>query len=761
MGSGRRGFFLVALGLVVVGSLGAPGGGLATRSAAESPADSTRHKVDALISKMTLDEKLGQLQQQVPQPPGVLEAQAAQGKLGAVLDLTGAASINALQHVAVEQSRLHIPLLFGLDTIHGYRTIFPIPLAEASSFDPSIGRIDASVGADESAHNGIKQVFAPMIDVSHDPRWGRVAEGAGEDPFLGSAFAVARVMGSQDNAAGKQDMAATDRVVATLKHFVAYGQPEGGRDYNTSDLSIERLWNLYLPPFKAAVDAGAGSVMSAFDALNGVPATANPYTETAILKKQWGFQGFIDSDYTAVQELIAHGLAADGADAASLALNAGTDMEMVSTNYVTYGKQLVTQHRISLSRIDDAVRRILTIKFEAGLFDHPYVDESQVAAHTLTAQDRAYARSAADRSMVLLKNSGNALPLSTNLHSIAVVGPAANSQQEILGTPGIGAVGQPADAVSVVSGIQAAVPATTRVTYAPGCVVADLVTADQTCASSAGFAAAAGAAQGADVTVVVVGEPAAMSGEAEARSNIDLIGQEQQLVDAIKATGKPFVVVLMNGRPLTIPGLDAESPAILESWFLGVEGGNAVADILFGKVNPGGKLPDTFPQNVGQIPLYYNHENTGRPPDPNNKYTSKYNDGPFTPLYPFGYGLSYTTFQFSNPVISRAAMNPSGSVTVSITVQNTGARSGDEVVQLYIQDPVASIVQPVRRLQGFQRVTLAPGQSRTVSFTLNRSNVGFFDNNGNFVVESGTIEAYVGDSSSAPLAGSFAVVGGQ
>jgi beta-glucosidase len=753
--SGRRRFFLVGLGLAVVVSLGGTGAGLTTRSVAETPAASIAHKVSALMAQMTIDEKLGQLQQQVPQPPGVLEAQAKAGMLGAVLDLTGAANINALQHVAVDQSRLHIPLIFGLDTIHGYSTIFPIPLGEASSFDPTIGRTDASVGADESAHNGIKQVFAPMIDVSHDPRWGRVAEGAGEDPFLGSAFAVARVMGSQDNSAGRQDMASPDKVIATLKHFVAYGQPEGGRDYNTADMSLQRLWNLYLPPFKAAVGAGVGSVMSAFDALDGVPSTANPYTETQILKNQWGFQGFIDSDYTAVQELIPHGLAANGADAARLALNAGTDMEMVSNNYVTYGKQLLSQGLVSQKTIDNAVRRILTIKYEAGLFDNPYVDLTQVAAHTLTAADRAAARSAADRSMVLLKNTGNALPLSTTLPSIAVVGPAADSQQEILGTPGIGAQGQAADAVSIVSGIRAAVPGT-NVTYAPGCI--DVTgAADQTCVSNTGFPAAVAAANNAAVTVVVVGEPAAMSGEAESRSNIDLIGQEQQLVDAIKNTGKPFVVVLMNGRPLTIPALDAESPAILEAWFPGTEGGNAVADILFGKANPGGKLPDTFPQNLGQIPLYYNHENTGRPPDPNNKYTSKYNDGPFTPLYPFGYGLSYTTFAFSNATISNATMPATGRVMVSVNVQNTGTRTGDEVVQLYIHDPVASIVQPVRRLEGFQRVTLTPGQTTTVRFFLDGSNVGFYDNTGKFVVEHGTIETYVGDSSLASFAGSFTV----
>jgi beta-glucosidase len=746
----RRSLPLIAGAIVTAGSLVIPPGGLTTASDS-TPTASAR--AAALLSKMTLDEKLGQLQQQVPQPPGVLEGQAAQGKLGAVLDLTGAANINALQHVAVDQSRLHIPLLFGLDTIHGYRTIFPIPLGEASSFDPSVAQTDASTGADESAHNGIKQVFAPMIDVSHDPRWGRVAEGAGEDPFLGSAFAVARVQGSQGT-----DMSAPDKVVATAKHFVAYGQPEGGRDYNTADMSTQRLWNFYLPPFKAAVGAGVGSVMSAFDPLNGVPTTANHYTETEILKEQWGFNGFIDSDYTAVQELIAHGLAADGADAARLALNAGTDMEMVSTNYVTYGRQLLAQHLVTMQTIDDAVHRILTIKFRAGLFDHPYVDESQAAAHTLTAADRSAARTAADRSMVLLKNANSALPLSAGLGSIAVVGPAADSQQEILGTPGIGAVGQAADAVSVLSGIKAAAPGAT-VTYAPGCVDATGA-ADLTCASTTGFAAAAAAAQNADVTVLVVGEPAAMSGEAESRSNIDLIGREQQLVDAIKATQKPFVVVLMNGRPLTIPGLDAAAPAILEAWFPGIEGGNAIADILFGKVNPGGKLPDTFPQNLGQIPLYYNHENTGRPPDPNNKYTSKYNDGPFTPLYEFGYGLSYSTFQFSNLNLSSSTLRlPGGSIAVSADVQNTSGRGGDEVVQLYIHDPVASIVQPVRRLRGFQRVTLGPGEKKTVRFTLNRNDVGFYDNSGRFVVEPGRIDAFVGDSSSASLSGSFNVVG--
>jgi beta-glucosidase len=768
---GRQRFLLFAAGFAALTSLGAPQGIGAGSGPPVSASADVEHRIDALMARMTVDEKLGQLQQQVPQAPGVLEAQAAAGKLGAVLDLVGAHDINALQHVAVDRSRLHIPLIFGLDTIHGYRTIFPLPLGEASSFDPRVAQTDASVGADESAHNGIKQVFAPMIDVTHDPRWGRVAEGAGEDPFLGSAFAAARVAGSQGS--DVSNMSDESKVIATAKHFVAYGQPEGGRDYNTADMSLQRLWNLYLPPFKAAVDAGIGSVMSAFDPLSGVPASANHYTETQVLKDQWGFSGFIDSDYTSVQELILHGFAADGCDAARLALNAGTDMEMVSTNYVDCGKQLLAQNLISMQTIDNAVRRILRIKFEAGLFDNPYVEESQVAAHTLTAADRAAARAAAVESMVLLKNSGNALPLSTGLHQIAVVGPLGDKRdaqsadagfQDVLGTPGIGAQGQSADAVSIFAGIKNAVPGAT-VTYTPGCRFVATPPGNgqggETCTSSDNFKAAKAAATAAQMTVVVVGEPAQMSGEAESRSTLDMPGVQQQLVDAIKGTNKPFVVVLMNGRPLAVPDLDAAAPALLEAWYPGIEGGNAVADILFGQKNPGGKLPITFPHDLGQVPIYYNHENTGRPPDPGNKYTSKYNDGPFTPLYEFGYGLSYTTFQISAPRLSSVQMQANGTITVSADVRNIGPRTGDEVVQLYLHDPVASIVQPVRRLRGFDRVTLRPGESNTVTFTLGAPDVGFYDNSGKFRVEPGRIDTYVGDSSGATGTASFTVVGGQ
>jgi beta-glucosidase len=602
-----------------------------------------------------------------------------------------------------------------------------------------------------------------MVDISHEPRWGRIAEGAGEDPYLGSVMAAARVQAAQG-----EDYSAPDKVVTSPKHFAAYGQPEGGREYNTTDMSPQRLWNLYLPPFKAAVDAGADTVMCSFNAINGVPGCANSETETDILKDQWGFDGFIESDYTAVAELRAcppknpdtgpcgHGVAADGADAAQAALNAGTDMEMVSTNFVDFGKQLLAQHRISMARIDDAVRRILRIKFRAGLFEHPYVDQSQIPSKTLTPADRAAERAAAGKSMVLLKNDKGTLPFDPG-KSTAVIGPLGDDQHDMLG-PWWGQ-GQDADAVSVFTGIKAQDPSTT---FTAGCTMSnqDLADPAHECASDAGFDAAVAAANAADQVVVAVGETREMSGEAESRSNIDLPGLQQELIDRIAATGKPFVVVLFNGRPLTLSKVVASAPAILEAWFPGIEAGNAVADVLFGKVNPGGKLPVTFPQNVGQVPIYYNHEPTGRPCDVTQKYNSRYRDLPTcAPLFPFGYGLSYTTFDVSNLRLSSSTMSRRGSVVASVDVKNTGNRAGDDVVQLYIHDPVASISQPVRRLRGFQRVTLAPGETKTVSFRLDRSDAGFYDNSGRFVVEPGRIDVYAGDSSTADMTASFQVSG--
>jgi beta-glucosidase len=762
----------VAIGVAVAALTSFTAGGViaATRPSDDDALKPTRQpasqnvekRVNALLAKMTTTEKLEQLQLL---SDGQITDDQAKAGVGGVFSLTDPAKIDHFQHVAVEQSRLHIPILFAYDTIHGYRTTFPIPLGEASSFDPGVATADDTIAARESAAVGIKQIYSPMVDISHEPRWGRISEGSGEDPYLGSVMAAARVQAAQG-----PDYSAADKVVTSPKHFAAYGQPEGGREYNTTDMSPQRLFNLYLPPFKAAVDAGADTVMCSFNAINGVPGCANSQTETDILKKQWGFDGFIESDYTAVAELRAcppknpdegpcgHGVAADGADAAQAALNAGTDMEMVSTNIVDFGKQLLAQHRISMSRINDAVKRILRIKFRAGLFEHPYVDQTQIPGKTMTPADRAAERQAAGRSMVLLKNdkSGDnpTLPFDAS-KSTVVIGPLGKDQHDMLG-PWWGQ-GQDADAVSVLDGIKAQDPNTT---FSQGCTISnnDLADPAHECADDSAFAAAVAAAQSADQVVLALGETREMSGEAESRSDIDLPGLQQELIDRIAATGKPMVVVLFNGRPLTLSKVVASSPAVLEAWFPGVEAGNAVADVLFGKVDPGGKLPVTFPQSVGQVPIYYNHEPTGRPCDTTQKYNSRYRDLPTcAPLFPFGYGLSYTTFDVSNLKLSSSTMKPKGSVTAYVDVKNTGTRAGDDVVQLYIHDPVASISQPVRRLRGFQRVTLNPGQSKTVSFRLDASDVGFYDNAGKYVVEPGSIDVYAGDSSTADLTKSFQV----
>jgi beta-glucosidase len=602
------------------------------------------------------------------------------------------------------------------------------------------------------------------VDVSHEPRWGRIAEGAGEDPYLGSVMAAARVKGYQGN-----DYSAPDKEVASPKHFVAYGQPEGGRDYNTTDMSIQRLWNLYLPPFKAALDAGAGTYMCSFNAINGVPGCGDHYTMTDILKNQWGFDGFIEGDWAAVAEMRAcppvnpasgdcgHGYAADGPDAAAKALNAGLDSEMTSTLIRDFGAQLLASGQISMARINDAVRRILRVKFRAGLFEHPYVDVSQAGAAQLRPDAVALARKDAARSMVLLKNDNSLLPLDPTKNT-AVIGPLGDDGHAMLG-PWWG-TGRDEDAVTLLNGIKAQSSGTT--TFVQACTLPHTEPpqynpADD-CPAGPGFDQAVAAANAADQVVLALGESREMSGEATSRSNIDLPGDQQQLINRIKATGKPFVVVLFNGRPLTLQNVAASSPAILEAWFPGVQAGNAVADVLFGKVNPGGKLPVSFPVNIGQVPIYYNHEPTGRPCDATSKYNSRYRDlNTCDPLYSFGYGLSYTTFSISNLELSSTTMPSSGSVKASVNVTNTGSRAGDEVVQLYIHDPVASISQPVRRLRAFDRVTLAPGETKTVSFTLDRNDVGFYDNMGRFVVESGQIDVYVGDSSKATLTKSFTV----
>jgi beta-glucosidase len=714
--------------------------------------------VNHLLGEMTVAEKFGQLEQAGPGTPtgSDLIPLAQKGEIGSVLDLTGVNNINAVQQAAVNNSRLHIPLIFGLDVIHGYRTMFPVPLGEASSWDPALISNDESVSADEASADGIKWTFNPMVDISRDARWGRVVEGAGEDPFLGSAIAAAKVTGYQGS-----DFSAPDKVAATIKHFGGYGAPVAGREYNTVDMSTQQLFNDYLPPYKAAVDAGAATVMSSFNSLNGVPNTANPYMLQTILRKEWGFGGATISDYQAVQELEDFGYASDGADAARLALTAGENIEMavsigatagnpVYSTYEQYGPQLLREGKITMAQLNDAVRHVLTLKYLAGMFGSPYQGSTaRVASEELTPAHLAAARQSADESLVLLNNQNHALPLSTSTSHIAVVGPLADDALDQLGPDvPIGYDTTAADLkstdkiVTVADGIKRADPAAT-VSTVPGCTT---FTVSDPCNETSGFGAAVDAANAADVTVVVVGEPAGMTGEASSRTSLDLPGQQLALVQAIAATGKPYVVVLMNGRPLTIPWLANNAPAMLEAWYPGTEGGDAVADALFGKVNPSGKLPMSFPVNVGQVPMSYDELPTGRPYDPNNKYTSRYLDAPNAPQYPFGYGLSYTTFSFGN-LSAPSTVSGNGSFQVKADVTNSGTVAGTDVVQLYLHESDTSILQPVKKLEGFQRVTLAPGQTKTVTFTLGPQNLGYYNDQGRFVVQPGPLDVWVGDSS--------------
>jgi beta-glucosidase len=710
---------------------------------------------------MTLEEKLWQIQLL---PDFLVTEDGVRNGLGGVLSVTDPARIRQLQRIAVEESRLKIPILFAFDTIHGFRTVFPIPLGAGASFDPQVAFDDHTYGARESAAVGLKQTYAPMIDVSHEPRWGRIAEAAGEDPYLNAVLGAARVKAIQG-----RDYSAPDKLVASPKHFAAYGQPEAGRDYNTTDMSLQRLWNLYLPPFKAAIDAGADTAMCSFNAINGVPGCGNDYLMNRILKGKWRFDGFVESDWTAVSELRAcppvrpntgecgHGVAEDGPGAAELALESGVDQEMTSTLIRDFGEQLLRERRISMKRIDDAVRRILRVKFRAGLFENPYAPYTpdQAEAQMLRPDAVAAARKAAGRSMVLLKNEGGILPLDP-AKKTAVIGPLARNQHDMLG-PWWGA-GRDQDVVSVFDGINEQSPGAT---YAQGCQLSNTEaphTDPEGCGSEAGFAEAVAVAQAADQVVLALGETREMSGEANVRSTLDLPGKQEDLIRAIKATGKPYAVVLFTGRPLALEDVVGDTPALLEAWFPGVQAGPAVADVVFGKVNPGGKLPVSFPRRLGQSPIYYNHERTGRPCNPDVKWNSRHRDIPqCSPLFVFGHGLSYTTFSVSNLQLSSSSVSRHGSLKASVTVTNTGSRSGDEVVQLYIHDPVASISQPVRRLRGFERVTLTPGQSRTVTFTLDKSDFGFYDNEGDFVVESGRIDVYAGSSSDATMTRSFTV----
>lgn len=715
---------------------------------ASTPASSRGidQKVSRLLSRMTLAEKLGQLQQLCGSWEGDALPEdfelARQGKLGSTIFIRGAKRTSDLQRAAVEESRLHIPILFAFDVIHGYRTIFPVPLGEAASWDPADAERSASIAAEEASAGGIRWTFAPMVDIARDPRWGRIVEGSGEDPFLGMAMAAARVRGFQGTNYGSPG-----KIVACAKHWVAYGAAEGGRDYNTAEVSERTLREIYFPPFKAALDAGAGTFMSAFNDLDGVPCTANTFTLSTVLRGEWHFDGVVVSDYNAVKELITQGVAADGKEAATLALSASVDVDMFSRLYSENGERLLKEGKVSEARIDQAARRVLRLKYQLGLFDHPYADEAHERQTLLSAAHLAIARELAARSFVLLKNDHETLPISRELKSIAVIGPLADDPQSMIG-PWSGD-GRKEDAVSLLAAIRAKLPAA-KINFAKGCDVAG--------SSTEGFGEAQTAARESDFVVLVVGESADMSGEAASRSSLDLPGKQLELIQAIHATGKPYAVVLMNGRPLSINWVASNSPAILETWFAGTEGGNAIADALFGDVNPGGKLPVTFPRSVGQVPIYYNHKNTGRPAGSDPKSASQYIDIPWTPLYPFGYGLSYTHFKFSNLHVSNARIRSNGSVGVSVKVENTGDRSGDEVVQLYIHQLTASVTRPVKELKGFERVTLRPGEGRRVEFTLGPHELGFYDRAMRFTTEPGIVKIMVGGSSEGGLESSFEIV---
>ena len=669
-------------------------------------------RVERLLARMTLEEKLGQLTQLGAGQP---EFSAAVGLVGSVLYTTGAAETNELQRATLAKSRLEIPILFGFDVIHGYRTIFPIPLAMASTWDPALGELAAHIAATEARAAGIRWTFAPMVDIARDPRWGRIAEGAGEDPFLGAAMAAAYVRGFQGN-----DLSAPDSVLACAKHYAAYGAAEGGRDYGPVEMSEATLREVYLPPFHAAVDAGTGTLMAAFNSLNRVPATANRHLLDDILRREWKFRGFVVSDYAGVTEMIDHGIAATPQEAARKAITAGLDMAMWDNSFATLAQE-VRAGRLPESVVDQAVRRVLRAKFRVGLFADPYTDEKRAAAVTLTKEHRDAARRIAQRSMILLKNEGALLPLPKSGKTIAVVGPFADSKADMLG-PWSGS-GKPEETVSVMEGIRS-------------------------------VTAVSQAMESADLIVAVLGEEREISGEAASRASLDLPDDQQRLLQSLIASGKPVVLVVMSGRPLTISWAAEHVAAIVQAWFLGSEGGNAIADVLFGTINPSGKLPVTVPRTVGQVPIYYAHLPSGRPANPGDKYTNKYADTPIGPLYPFGFGLSYTRFEYSNLKLSAPSMTMNDRLTVSAEIRNAGNRAGEEIVQFYINDPVASVSRPVKELKGFQRVALAPGEVKRVEFTVTRQQLEFWSDRG-WLAEPGRFNVWIGPNSADGLHGSF------
>ncbi|SNC77680.1 beta-glucosidase [Hymenobacter gelipurpurascens] len=729
--------------LLVLGALllGAGPHGLAQKKAAALA--SVEQRVAALLQQMTLEEKVGQLVQysgrELTGPASNRKTDLLnsirEGRVGSMLNVKGVADTRAIQAEALK-SRLHIPLLFGLDVIHGYQTVFPVPLGEAASWDLAAIRLSAHVAAREAAASGIHWTFAPMVDVGRDPRWGRVMEGAGEDTYLGSQIARARVLGFQ----GEQ-LGSTDAIMACAKHFAAYGAAIAGRDYNAVDMSEQQLWETYLPPFKAAADAGVATFMNSFNTLNGVPATASAHLQRDILKGQWNYPGFVVSDWGSIREMVPWGYAPSVVEAAQAAMTAGNDMDMENDAYGPHLAQLVQSGQVPAAQVDDAVRRILRKKFELGLFDDPY-KFSDLKREKQVLRDpshRQAAREVARKSMVLLKNENHALPLGPQQRTIALIGPLAKAKRDLAGSWTV-----MADTTQIVSpwdGLTERAGKKARVLYARG--------AEVTGTSRAGFEQAVATARQADVVVLCLGETWDMTGEAKSRADISLPGAQQELFAALKATGKPVVVVLMAGRPLIFNTIAEQADAILYAWFPGSEGGHALADVLYGDYNPAGKLPSTFPRSVGQLPLSYQQYNTGRPvTNPKNiTYRSAYIDELNTPRYAFGHGLSYTSFRYADLQLSQPTMRATDKVQVQFRLTNTGPVAGEEVMQLYLRDLVSSVVRPVKELKDFRKVLLGPGQSQIISFTIDQDKLAFYNAQLQRVAEPGEFQLMIGSSS--------------
>jgi beta-glucosidase len=708
-------------------------------------------KVDSVLSEMTLEEKIGQMtlytshfDQTGPTVREGYKEDIRNGKVGAIFNAYGAEFNRELQKIAVEETRLGIPLLFGYDVIHGHKTIFPIPLGETASWNPELMEETARVAALEATAQGLHWTFAPMIDVSRDPRWGRIAESGGEDTYLNTVVARTKVRGFQGDS-----LSSNNTLISTAKHFVAYGAAKAGRDYHTVDISERTLREVYLPPFKATVEEGAGSFMTAFNEIGGVPATASEYLFQDILRDEWGFDGFVVSDYTAINELMPHGVAADSAEAGKLAVQAGVDMDMQGAIYHKHLPELVEQGVVSEETINESVRRILRYKFKLGLFEDPYKYSNKEREEELVMNEEhlELARETARESMVLLKNENDLLPLSKDIGTLAVVGPLADNQRHLIGS--WSAAGDYTDAVPLLDGIKSVASSDTRILHARG---ADINTDDRS-----GFSEAVDVARKSDAVVMALGEAYNMSGEAASRSEIDLPGVQQDLIREVLETGKPVILVLMNGRPLDLTWEDENVPAILETWFAGTQAGPAIADVLFGDYNPSGKLPVTFPRSVGQVPIHYDMKNTGRPKT-ENKYTSKYLDIPNSPLYPFGYGLSYTTFEYSDIELSSSEITESESLQATVEVTNTGDLSGEEVVQLYIRDLHASVTRPVKELKGFEKINLKPGETKEVSFTIDREDLEFYGLDMNWIVEPGKFKVFIGTNSEEVKEASFDLV---